>query len=505
MKTFLFYIICIFVIGLNSVIGQTIKLRQGPEIGYRTILVDNDGKNTYLWHHHFGNGKDFKKHSAFQLDILDENFEKKDSFIYKIEGEDWQTDNIFKFNDKFICILTVYDNSKDTKIYKALSIDMNGKGSIPVIIGNLDVKDSSVDAITEINYSQSNEKFVFTAMDTRRLDRLDSKDKFKFLISLRDKELNEIYSRNVMLNETEKQIAYLGNSCNSKNEVSILCKVFEEKIKYGKTKTIKSALKIFQLASESSQIKEIDLQIKDKFVVSAGIKYLNDSIIYCVGHYSNHLNGVEDGVFFIKIQNGVIISENLKLLTNEQNELLGKKPNKESIERPEQTKQINYANFIINSDNSTIVTCEKIFTTSTIISFIKINENGSINSINMIPRDEYYREYTGTGSHSMFKMGEKSVFFYNTEKADFMPTKKASFKLQNAKTIFDMVPALSIINSKGEIVKKTIFPLTEKRELLTYPRQIKQIDQNKFLISIVDFNANKYSPPMFLTEVTIIE
>ncbi|HMU06032.1 MAG TPA: hypothetical protein PJ990_20500, partial [Saprospiraceae bacterium] len=260
-------------------------------------------------------------------------------------------------------------------------------------------------------------------------------------------------------------------------------------------------IELFYIKNDTAEVKKFNLDIKDSFIKSANLKLRENGELYCIGLYSNTVDGPTHGVFFMKLENGEVSIATKRSFSEEEIEKLGdRNTDKDKSGEDGLNDDFRFRSIEILNDGSAFVTVEPNYirisrsmyangrTTETTTYFsediiiINILPDGEVSSLNIIPKLQRNNENAIFLSHKSFKYNDKIYVFYNEDEDNYK--KPIGAKPKTTSKFSDFVATLTTLDKDGNFERNALFSHTDTGSILI-PDDIKKITDTKYFFITV--------------------
>jgi len=492
------FIMLFMIVGNLS--AQKISVELGPQIkfdndrSYPTLLY-GDNTGYYIWSKEYG-GLFSSKSSSF-LEKLDTKLNLVSSKEFLSLEDDVYDEGIEYFNGQLIWMVSERDKKNDRITYKVKPISLEGKGSKSVTLSRFKYEKKRDIPETRWYFNADTTNLLFLAES----DNNSKKEQYQIHLVSIDKDLNTMWDKTFQFRKTEAQTTLLSKELNKQGEAYLLYKVYEDKKKEKKGGKPAYDIELFYIKNDTAEVKKFNLDIKDSFIKSANLKLRENGELYCIGLYSNTVDGPTHGVFFMKLENGEVSIATKRSFSEEEIEKLGdRNTDKDKSGEDGLNDDFRFRSIEILSDGSAFVTVEPNYirisrsmyangrTTETTTYFsediiiINILPDGEVSSLNIIPKLQRNNENAIFLSHKSFKYNDKIYVFYNEDEDNYK--KPIGAKPKTTSKFSDFVATMTTLDKDGNFERNALFSHTDTGSILI-PDDIKKITDTKYFFITV--------------------
>lgn len=457
------------------------------------FLYGND-KEFYFWRSESSGGLFSKSASKFFLEKYNEKFDQVASKEIAVSKEDVYYEGSAYINNQIALLISEKDKDRDLISYKVIPISLEGKASKPITMAKFKF---------ERNRDIPNTSWVMTKDSSRILflaesDNDSKKENYELHVVSINSNLNKSWDKSLKFSKTESQVDLLSKLINSNGETYLLYKIYNEKKREKKDDKAAYKLQLMHIKNDSSEVKKYELNIANKFIKSANLKLRNNGEIYCIGLYSNTVDGPIHGVFFMKlVEDQVIVSKQREFNDSELEKLGRYKTDKDKSGKEGLNENFNFNSMEISDDGSAFVTVEpnylierssgryggySITYYSEDIIIIDINSSGDINRLSILPKFQSNTESSAFLSHKTFVYKDKVYLFYNEDEDNFK--KPIGNRPKTTRSYSDFVSTLTTLDKNGNFDRKAIFNYDDSDSIFM-PGSVGKISSNKILFIAV--------------------
>jgi hypothetical protein len=495
MKINLFTISMVFFTTTLSISAQEVKVKLGPKIKFDKNkawpeLIHNDGEKSYLWS--TTGVSMFSSKYGHVLDVVGKNLEIEKSVEFKVTESKTNTESAFWFKKHIIWITSQYDRKNEKIAYRAATIDLKGKQINAKSIATFAADSKKEIPITSYVLSRDSSRLLFIGEN----DRDARKDEYGAYLAVINDDVETIYSKKLQFKKSEKQVTLISKAINNKNEVYLLYKIYEDKVKESKKEKPAYDLELLHFVDGDTPAKKYELNLNGSFINSAALKFNEQNILYCAGMYSNTGNGPNHGVYSMQIKDGQVIQQTKRDFSNQDLELLGK-DNTEKDKSGEEGlgDEFDYRSFNFANDGRAFLTLEpnyyrvyssyngRNWTTYTVyysedIVTVAINPDGEIDKISILPKNQSGDTPFYLG-HTSIEQGDNIIYFYNEDIDNYK--KPVGAKPRRTQKISDFVATLTILDKNGKYKREKLFDHDET-DCILMPKQVCRIGPDKYFV-----------------------
>lgn len=497
-NTLLFTILFTFV---GSLTAQKISVELGPQIKFGVDrsypnLLYGDQSGYYIWSKEYG-GLFSSKSSSF-LEKLDNQLNLVSSKEFLSLEDDVYDEGIEYFNGQFIWMVSERDKKNDRITYKVKPISLEGKGSKSVTLSRFKYERKRDIPETSWFFNADTSNLLFLAES----DNNSKKEQYQIHMVSIDKDLNTMWDKTFQFRKTEAQTTLLSKELNKQGEAYLLYKVYEDKKKEKKGGKPAYDIELFHIKNDTAEVKKYNLDIKGSFIKSANLKLRDNGELYCIGLYSNTVDGPTHGVFFMKVENGEVSVATKRSFSTEELEKLGDR-NTDSDKSGEDglNDDFRFRSIEILSDGSSFITVEPNFvkiyrssrgngmgmTESRVyhsedIIIINILPNGEVSRLNIIPKLQKNSESDIFLSHKSFMYNDKIYVFYNEDEDNYK--NPIGSKPKSTSKFSDFVATMTTLDKEGNFERNGLFNHKDTGSILI-PDDIKKVSETKYFFITV--------------------
>jgi hypothetical protein len=330
--------------------------------------------------------------------------------------------------------------------------------------------------------------------------------------------LNKLYTKKLQFQKTERQVTLLAKAVNNKNEVYLLYKIYEDRVKESKKDKPAYDLELLHFVDADTPAKKYKLNLNGSFINSAALKFNDQDLLYCAGMYSNTKGGVNHGVYSMQIKDGQVIQQSKRDFSDEDLKLLGK-DNTEKDKSGEEGlgNEFDYRSFDFAKDGRAFLTLEpnyyrvytrsngRTMTTYTVyysedIVTVAVRPDGEIDKVSIMPKYQSAGETDYYIGHTSMEQGDNILYFYNEDIDNYK--KPVGAKPRRTEKIGDFVATLTMLDKNGKYKREKLFDHDET-DCILLPKQVGRISTNKYFIIGMERKMFSLSRKYMFGEVTV--
>jgi hypothetical protein len=477
------------------------------DTGYYTLQFVGSSKNEYYLFH-YDNKLNLKK-------------SQKISFGKRRNGRDLH--HFREFNNKIYMFSTFLDNkNKRNNLYVQT---INKKTLKP----NQDIK--KIISFAFKKKSKSGYFNVLTSRDSTKLmvyyklpNKKNEKEKFGFHVY--DKDMNEIWSKQITLPYKNKLFDIKDYDIDNNGAVHILGKLFNKKAKDKRKGKVNYRFQILSYYNNGTELKRYDIRLKGKFVKDVKIAVNDDKDIICAGFYSDGDSDSMKGTYFIKIDHETkeIITESYKkfdssFITQYMKEG-AKKNTKKRMAKGKKVELYHYDlnDIVLKEDGGAVLIGEDydssvmtstyfkgnggygtqttyFFTYNNII-VINISPKGEILWAQKVPKRQTSNAPGHFASYASMITDHKIYLLYNDNPKNLINGENDKGKIYNLSNLKKSVIVLASLDSDGKLTRE-IIPKPDKTKLFLIPKASIQINDDTMIIFIQRARKYRYAKLTF--------
>ena len=352
----------------------------------------------------------------------------------------------------------------------------------------------------------------------------NEKEKFGFYIY--DKEMNEIWSKQITLPYKDKLFVIKDYDIDNNGAVHILGKLFNKKAKDKRKGKVNYRYQILSYYNNGTELKRYDIRLKGKFVKDVKMVVNDDKDIICAGFYSDDNSDSIKGIYFVKIDHETkeLITESYKkfdsnFITQYMKEG-AKKNTKKRIAKGKNVELYSYDlnDIVLKKDGGAVLIGEDYdssvmtstyfkgnggygkqttyyYTYNNII-VINISPKGQILWAQKVPKRQTSNAPGYFASYASMITDHKIYLLYNDNPKNLISGENDKGKIYNLSNLKKSVIVLASLDSDGKLTRD-IIPKPDKTKLFLIPKASTQINDDTMIIFIKRARKYRYAKLTF--------
>lgn len=443
------------------------------------------------------------------MEHYDYNYESVSSVKFDVEMNDRNMDlEMMVHLDEELYLFTSYRDGKAKKnslFYQTVDKgSMNPKGT-PQEIATIDYSGHTKWNSGVFNYDLSRDSskvLIYYDMP------YESGEAEKFGLRVFDKDLNELWSRDITLPYNDKLFQVVDYIVDNAGNVYLVGKLYREGVKNKVRGEANYTYQLLSYSGDGESMEEYEIKLKDRFIMDLKVAITDDLDIICGGFYSEHGKYSIKGSYFMKIdgESWEIAHEStqdfeIDFITQNMTEREEEKAKKKE-EKGKNVELYEYDldNIVIREDGGVILVGEQFFirvTHSTTYSngvasttthyhyyyndiiAINISPEGEIEWTQKIAKRQHTVDDGGFfSSYAMAQVDDKLYFFFNDNPKNLGYTGSGKVERMNGKkSVVTMVE----LDSEGNQERESLFSYKDA-EVMCRPKVSEQIDDRVMVL-----------------------